>query len=473
MPSREEIVRVLKQKVAPDRVLSDPEDLVTYSYDGTPHLSGAPAAIVYPTGTEEVVSIIRWAYENGVKIVPRGSGTGLSGGSVPIQGGIVLCMVRMNRILEIDDENLTVLCEPGVITAELAAAVAAKGLFYPPDPGSMKISTIGGNVVENSGGLRCLKYGVTEDYVLGMEVVLADGQVFWTGSKSKKDVAGYNLKKLIVSSEGTLGILTKVLLRLVPPPADSKTLLALFPDMVSAGRAVAGIIAGKIIPCALEFLDNVTINCVEDNSHIGLPREAGALLLIQTDGHPAQVQDEAEKIRQICTQHGAFDVKVAKTKEEGETLAQARRMALASLARRKPTTILEDATVPRSKVPEMLAFIDEIRKKYNLEIGTFGHAGDGNLHPTCLTDERNHEEMERVEQAFDEIFKKAIELGGTVTGEHGVGCVKSKYLPLMVGDTGIQVMRRIKKIFDPQGVLNPGKIFVDQPEAKPETAGVK
>lgn len=462
MPSQNEIVTTLKQFAEPSRVLSEPEDMITYSYDGTPVLSGTPAAVVYPTSTEEVSRIMRWAYENDIKVVPRGSGTGLSGGCVPIQGGIVLCLVRMNRILEIDEENLTCMVEPGVVTGDLAAAVADKGLFYPPDPGSMKISTIGGNVVENSGGLRCLKYGVTEDYVLGMEVVLPDGEVFWTGSKSKKDVAGYNLKKLIVSSEGTLGILTKVLLRLIPPPADTKTLLAIFPDMVSAGHAVAGIIAGKIIPCALEFLDNVTINCVEEHSHIGLPTDAGALLLIQTDGHPAQVQEEADQIRRICIEHGATEVKVAQSLEESNQLAQARRMALASLARRKPTTILEDATVPRSKVPEMLAFIDAVRKKYNLEIGTFGHAGDGNLHPTCLTDERNLEEMERVEQAFDEIFKKAIELGGTVTGEHGIGCIKAKYLPLMVGDTGMKVMRRIKQIFDPTGVLNPGKIFVDQ-----------
>ncbi len=462
MLAKEQIVSALRKIVDAERVLSDPEDLVTYSFDGTPHLMGAPAAIVHPVNTDEVSNILRWAYENDVPIVPRGSGTGLSGGSVPIQGGVVLSTVRMDRILEIDEENLTVLAETGVVTANLASEVEKRGLFYPPDPGSMKISTIGGNVVENSGGLRCLKYGVTEDYVLGLEVVLADGEVFWTGSKSKKDVAGYNLKKLLVSSEGTLGIMTKVLLRLVPPPAASKTLLALFPDMVSAGKAVAGIIAGKIIPCALEFLDQVTINCVEDYSKIGLPRESGALLLIQTDGYPAQVEEEGEKIRTVCFDNGATDVKVAQNQEEADKLAQARRMALAALARRKPTTILEDATVPRSKVPEMLAFIEQVRDKYNLEIGTFGHAGDGNLHPTCLTDERDTAEMERVEQAFDEIFKKAIQLGGTVTGEHGVGCIKSKYLPMMVGETGIKVMRRIKETFDPKGVLNPGKIFFEQ-----------
>ncbi|MDP8243927.1 MAG: FAD-linked oxidase C-terminal domain-containing protein [Candidatus Hinthialibacter antarcticus] len=456
------IASELKAIFPADRITTDPVDMMTYSFDGTPNLSATPAAVVYPETTEEVAQLMKWASQNNVKIVPRGSGTGLSGGSVPIKGGVVMCTVRMDKILEIDDENLTVMAQPGVITADLAAAVLEKGLFYPPDPGSMKISTIGGNVVENSGGLRCLKYGVTEDYVMGLEVVLPDGEILWTGSKSKKDVAGYNLKKILVSSEGTLGVITKVLLRLIPPPKDSKTMLAYFTDMVSAGNAVKGIIAGKIIPCALEFLDNVTINCVEDFSHIGLPRDIGALLLIQTDGHPAQVAEETEAIEAICKEQGATEFKIAQTQEEAEQLASARRMALSALARRKPTTILEDATVPRNRVPEMLAFIEQVRDKYQLDIGTFGHAGDGNLHPTCLTDERNHEEMERVEQCFDEIFKKAIELGGTVTGEHGVGCIKSKYLPMMVGETGIKVMRRIKESFDPQGILNPGKIFIDK-----------
>jgi glycolate dehydrogenase FAD-linked subunit len=462
MPTNTEIIGAMKKIIDPERVLSDKEDLITYAYDGTPNLSGAPAVIIQPVSTDEISEVLRWSYKNKVPVVPRGSGTGLSGGSVPIQGGIVISTVRMDNILEIDEENLTVMAEAGVITMTLADAVASRGLFYPPDPGSMKISTIGGNVVENSGGLRCLKYGVTEDYVLGMEIVLPDGEVFWTGNKSKKDVAGYNLKKMLISSEGTLGILTKVLLRLIPPPQASKTLLAYFPDMVSAGKAVAGIIASKIIPCTLEFLDNVTINCVEDFSKIGLPRDAAALLLIQTDGYPAQVEEEAEKIEAVCRENSATEIKVAQTQEEADDLAQARRVALAALARRKPTTILEDATVPRSKVPEMLAFIEEMRDKYKLEIGVFGHAGDGNLHPTCLTDERDTEEMERVHQAFEEVFKKAISLGGTVTGEHGVGCVKSKYLPMMVGETAIKVMKRIKQVFDPEGLMNPGKIFVDK-----------
>ncbi len=461
MPSKAEIAAALKKLIDPERILSEPEDLVTYSYDGTPHLNGAPSVIVQPLNTDDVSKVMCWAFENGIPVVPRGSGTGLSGGSVPIRGGIVISLVAMDRILEIDDENLTALVEAGVVTVDLADEVSRHGLFYPPDPGSMKISTIGGNVVENSGGLRCLKYGVTEDYVMGLEIVFSNGEVLWTGSKCKKDVAGYNVKKLLVSSEGTLGIITKVLLRLIPPPASSKTLLAYFPDMKSAGNAVADIIAGKIIPCTLEFLDNVTTNYVEDFCKIGLPRDAGAILLIQSDGHPAQVEEEAEQIEAFCNKNGATEVKIAQTQEEADQLCQARRSALPALARRKPTVILEDATVPRSKVPEMLEFIEAMRDKYQLDIGTFGHAGDGNLHPTCLTDERDTEEMARVEQCFDEIFKKAIELGGTVTGEHGVGCVKSKYLPMLVGEEGIQVMRRIKESFDPTGVLNPGKIFIE------------
>ncbi len=418
--------------------------------------------IVQPVNADEISKIMSWSNENRVPVVPRGSGTGLSGGSVPIQGGIVLSTVLMNRILEIDNGNLTALVEPGVITWDLAAEAQKHGLFYPPDPGSLKISTLGGNVIENSGGLRCLKYGVTEDYVLGLEVVLPNGEVFSSGIKSRKDVAGYNLKKLIIGSEGTLGIVTKILLRLISPPTAENTLLAFFPDMVSAGNAVAGIIGGKIIPCALEFMDEVTIQCVEDYSHIGLPKAIGALLLIKSDGYPAQVEEETEKIRSICLHHGASEVKVAQSKEDAENLTQARRMALAALARRRPTMILEDATVPPSRVPDMVAGVRKIATKYNLPIGVFGHAGDGNLHPTILTDERDTEEMERVEKAICEIFSLAISLDGTISGEHGVGIVKSKYLKAKLGETGVALMKSIKQAIDPNSIMNPGKIFVDK-----------
>jgi glycolate oxidase len=327
----------------------------------------------------------------------------------------------------------------------------------------MKISTIGGNVAENSGGLRGLKYGVTRDYVMGLEVVLPDGEVLWTGNKCVKDVAGYTLRDLFIGSEGTLGVITKVLLKLIPPPAARKTMLAVYDNMEDAARTVSAIIAAKIIPCTLEFLDRVTINCVEDYAAIGLPREAEALLLMESDGHPAAVEEEAAAMAAIAREHGASEVKIAATPEEAASLAAARRTAFSALARVGPTTILEDATVPRNRLPEMVRCIQEVGRRHRLKIGTFGHMGDGNLHPTFLTNETNKEEMHRVEEAMKEIFARAIELGGTITGEHGVGLAKKSFLPKAVGELNIDLMRRVKKAFDPHGLLNPGKIFEPRP----------
>jgi glycolate oxidase len=439
------------------------EELAVYSYDGTAALRGAPGAVVFPSDPAEVASVLRFAATHRIPVVARGSGTGLSGGSVPIEGCIVLCLSRMNRILEVDAENLTLFCEAGAVTADLADAAAEAGLFYPPDPGSMKISTIGGNVAENSGGLRGLKYGVTRDYVMGLEVILASGEVLWTGNKCVKDVAGYTLRDLFIGSEGTLGVVTKVLLKLIPPPAASKTMLVVYDNMEKAARTVSAIIAAKIIPCTLEFLDRVTINCVEDYAGIGLPREAEALLLIESDGHPAAVEEEAAAMVAIAKANGAGEVKIAATPEEAASLAAARRTAFSALARVGPTTILEDATVPRNRLPEMVRCIQETARRHNLKIGTFGHMGDGNLHPTFLTNEKNEEEMHRVELAMKEIFARAIELGGTITGEHGVGLAKKDFLHAAVGELNVGVMRSIKAAFDPQGILNPGKIFDPRP----------
>ena len=383
----------------------------------------------------------------------------MSGGSVPVDGGIVLLTTGMNRILDVDADDLSVTVEPGVITADLHAAVEAKGLFYPPDPGSMKISTIGGNVAENSGGLRAMKYGITGDYVLALDTYFVDGSNVRYGTKCMKDVAGYNLTKFLVGTEGTIGIFTKITLKLVPKPQAKKTILALYDDILAAGRTVSAIVSRKIIPSTLELMDDVTIACVEEYAKIGLPRDAAALLLIETDGHPEVVKEESAKIEEACRENGARTVRVAKDAAESAELFTARRMALAALARVKPTTILEDITVPRPAIPEMMAAIREAAKKYSLRMGTFGHAGDGNLHPTCLTDERDKEEIHRVEAAYDEIFRKAIALGGTISGEHGTGMAKSKYLPMMVGPKAVEVMARIKGVFDPQGRLNPGKIF--------------
>jgi glycolate oxidase len=415
--------------------------------------------VVFAQTTGQVSAILKLANETKTPVVTRGSGTGLSGGSVPCPDGIVLCLVKMDRILELDRANLTLLTEPGATTLAIADAAAAAGLFYPPDPGSMKISTIGGNVAENSGGLRGLKYGVTRNYVMGIEVMLPDGEVLWTGNKCVKDVAGYSLRDLFIGSEGTLGVITKVLLRLIPKPAAKKTLVATYADMGLAAQTVSDIIAAQIIPCTLEFLDRTTIHCVEDFAKVGLPLDCEALLLMETDGHPAAVADEAAKMEELARKNGALNVRVARDDAEATKLATARRSAFSALARVSPTTILEDATVPRSELATMIRFVDTVAKKYRLRVGTFGHMGDGNLHPTFLTDERNHDEMHRVEEAFKEIFNEAIRLGGTITGEHGVGLAKKGILPKFAGDAPMRVMRELRRALDPNGILNPGKMF--------------
>lgn len=454
-----DLLNSLKTLFAPEQILSEEVDLLPYSFDGTAVLNQMPDAVVFATSAEEISALLRLAGEEKFSVVTRGSGTGLSGGSIPSAGCVVLCLSKMNRILEVDEANLTLRAQAGATTLQIAEAASAAGLFYPPDPGSMKISTIGGNVAENSGGLRGLKYGVTRDYVMGLEVILASGERFFTGNKCVKDVAGYSLRDLFIGSEGTLGVVTEVLLKLIPAPASRKTLLALFDKMEDAAETVSDIIASKIIPCTLEFLDHVTINAVEDFAKIGLPREAAAVLLIETDGHPAAVEDEAQAMEEIAKKHHAREVKVAASAEESEKLATARRAAFSALARVAPTTILEDATVPRSCLADMVRFCQATADKYKLRIGTFGHMGDGNLHPTFLTNEKNEEEMHRVEGAMKEIFDYAVGLGGTITGEHGVGLAKKEFLPKAVGELNLEAMRRMKAAFDPTGILNPGKIF--------------
>jgi len=449
----------LQRIVGAENVLTAPEDLIPYSFDGTAGAQQMPGCVVFAKTTDQVVDLLKRANETRTAIVTRGSGTGLSGGSLPSPDCIVLCTVKMDRILELDRANLTMLVEPGVTTLQVADAAAAAGLFYPPDPGSMKISTIGGNVAENSGGLRGLKYGVTRNYIMGMELVLPTGELLWTGNKCVKDVAGYSLKDLFIGSEGTLGVITKVLLRLIPKPAAKKTMVATFAQMDQAAEAVSAIIAAQIIPCTLEFLDRMTIHCVEDYSKIGLPLDCEALLLMETDGHAVVVAEEAAQMKKICRDHGCLEVRMAKDETEAGKLASARRSAFSALARVAPTTILEDATVPRSELAKMIRFVEATAKKYRLKIGTFGHMGDGNLHPTFLTNERDKEEMHRVEEAFKEIFAEAIRLGGTITGEHGVGLAKKSFLPAFAGDAAMRVMRELRRALDPNGILNPGKMF--------------
>lgn len=459
MALKENVLVELRRLVTPEQVLTGQEDLIPYSFDGTAVLKQMPECVVFPRTTEQVAAILRLANENKTPVITRGSGTGLSGGSIPTPGSIVLCMTKMDRVLDLDRQNLTLLAEAGATTQAISDAAAEANLFYPPDPGSMKISTIGGNVAENSGGLRGLKYGVTRNYIMGMEVVLPSGEIVWMGNKCVKDVAGFSLKDLFVGSEGTLGVITRVLLKLIPRPAAKKTMLATFPQMDQAAETVSAIIAAQIIPCTLEFLDRTTIKCVEEYAHIGLPLNCEAILLMETDGHPAVVAEEAERMVEICRKHGCTEVHVAKDDEEASRLASARRTAFSALARVAPTTILEDATVPRSELARMVRFIEAVALNYKLRIGTFGHMGDGNLHPTFLTDERNHEEMERVEKAMKEIFQEALRLGGTITGEHGVGIAKKSFLTKALGEGQIAVMRELRKALDKNGILNPGKMF--------------
>jgi glycolate oxidase len=456
-------VQHLRETLGVTNVLHEQEDLITFGYDATPEIQLLPDVVVFPTETEQVAAIVNFAREEGLPIVPRGSGTGLSGGSVAAAGGIVLCMTRLNRILEIDEANLTATAQAGVVTLDFFNALMAKGLFYPPDPGSQKISTLGGNIAEDAGGLRGLKYGVTRDYVMALKGVLGDGLSFTTGGKSVKDVAGYALKDLLVGSEGTLGIITEATFKLIPPPQAKRTLLAYFRDTRTAGQAVADIIAAKIIPSTLEIMDNATIRCVEGYAKIGLPLEMAALLLIEVDGHHAAVVEEADDVRAVLERVGAAEIQEAADAEHANQLAAARRTALSALARMSPTTLLEDATVPRSRLAETFDEIERLGKKFRLKVGTFGHAGDGNLHPTVLCDERDRDEMERAHAFYHELYDKVLAWGGTVSGEHGIGLAKKDYLERQIGTGGVDVMRRIKRSFDPHGVLNPGKIFSEAP----------
>lgn len=457
-----EIIQFFIDVVGKENVKHSTAQLLAYSYDATANFQALPEIVVSPRNTEEVCQIVKICNEYKIPIVPRGSGSNLAAGTVPNQGGVVILFNNMNQIIEFDRENLTITVQPGMITADICHFVEKENLFYPPDPSSMKISTIGGNISENSGGLRGLKYGVTKDYVKGLTVVLANGELLKTGGKLAKDVAGYDLTALLVGSEGTLGVITEITLKLIPLPKNKMTSIAYFHSLEAAAETVSTIIANKIIPVTLEFLDKKTIEAVEQFMKIGLSTDVEAMLLFEQDGELAQVKNDIHEMTQIAISKGATFTQIAKDETEAERLKTARRVALSALSRLRPTTILEDATVPRSEIAEMVRRINQIAKKYDLTIATFGHAGDGNLHPTCLTDIRNSEEMKRVEHAFEEIFEAAISLGGTITGEHGIGEMKAPYLEWKVGASGIEMMKGIKAVFDPKNIMNPGKVFAKE-----------
>ncbi len=445
--------------VGAGHVLTGRVDRVTYSYDATADVPRRiPDAVVMPGDTGEIQAIVNLARAGGIAIYPRGAGTNLSGGAIPLAGGIVLSFQRMNRILDVDAENLTATVQPGVVIGELNSAVAPHGLIYPPDPGTVNTATMGGSVAENSGGLRGLKYGVTKHYVMGMEVVLANGDKVRFGGKTVKNVTAYDFASLFVGSEGTLGIITEITVKLIPAPKFRRTMMATYAAMEDAGNTVAGIIRAQVIPATLEILDRKTIEAVEAYAHVGLPVDAEALLLIEVDGMAETVvEGEADAvIRTVAEHHG--ELRLAKSDAERDQLWEARRAALPALASLNNTVILEDATVPRSHITEMLVACAEIGRKYNLVLGTFGHAGDGNLHPTILADKNNAGEMARVHLAVEEIFETALRFGGTLSGEHGIGIAKMKFLGGEIGESGLNLMRSIKEALDPWYLLNPGKL---------------
>ncbi len=453
------IIKELEEIVGPKNVLSGKVDLVTYSYDATSDMPRqAPDIVVLPTTTTEVQRIVNLAQGQGLAIYPRGAGTNLSGGTIPLKKGIVLSLQRMSTIIEVDPDNLTATVQPGVVIQELNNAVAPFGLIYPPDPGTVATATMGGSIAENSGGLRGLKYGVTKHYVMGMEVVLANGDKVRFGGKTVKNVTAYDFANLFVGSEGTLGIVTEITVKLIPSPKYRRSMMCLFKKLEDAGNTVTGIIKSQVIPATLEIMDKMTIETVENYTRIGLPTDVEALLLVEVDGMAEEVVErEAQAVAKVVKENSG-ELKLAGSDAERDQLWAARRAALPALAQLNPTVVLEDATVPRTRVTDMLLACQKIAKKYDLKMGTFGHAGDGNLHPTILTDANNKEEMERVHKAVDEIFATALSFGGTLSGEHGIGMAKMRYLGDEIGESGLRMMRSVKEALDPHYLLNPGKM---------------
>lgn len=443
-----------------ENVLISAEAKVLYSYDATAGIpESTPDVILTPSKKEEITQIAKYCNENKIPITPRGSGTNLAGGTIAYNGGVILSMLKLNKILEVDEKNLTAKVQPGVIIQHLNDAALEHDLIYPPDPGTVKTATMGGSLSECSGGLRGLKYGVTKHYILGVEVVLANGDVVRHGGKTYKNVSGFDLTNLFVGAEGTLGIITEIIVKLVPAPKFNRSVLAIFDKLSDAGNCVADVIESKIIPSTMEIMDNMTIRTVENFVKIGLPTEAAAVLIIEVDGMVEEVVlDEYDRLLKVVNRNNASKIQKAETAEERDGIFAARRSALPALAQLSATTILEDATVPRTEIPKMIAKVQELAKKYNLKIGTFGHAGDGNLHPTILADEKNEAEMKRVHKAVDEMFEFALSVGGTLSGEHGIGVAKKKYMVDEFGQEGMNCMRAIKKALDPNSIMNPTKM---------------
>ena len=454
------IIDQLRQIVGKDQVSAEKADLICYSYDATQQ-KFLPDVVVHPQTTEQISRIMRLANTEMVPVFPRGAGSGFTGGSLPTRGGIVLTTERMDKILEIDEENLVAVVQPGVVTEQFQIAVEKVGLFYPPDPASLKFSTLGGNVAECAGGPRCVKYGVTKDYILGLEVVTPTGDIITTGGPTMKGVVGYDLTKLMCGSEGTLGIVTRIVIKLLPLPEAKKTMLVLFDSIDGAARAVSAIVRNKIIPTTLEFMDGRTLDCVKQATGLQVPDAARAVLIIEVDGDREFLDKQARKIADIIQPLGVVETRIAETPEESEALWQIRRSVSASLRKVNPDKYNEDICVPRSKVPEMIRKVDEISDRYGVPIVNFGHAGDGNIHVNIMIDKKIPGEQEKAEKAIKEVFEGALALGGTMSGEHGIGIAKAPYIPLEITPETALYMKTIKKALDPNNILNPGKIFLD------------
>ena len=444
--------------VGKERVKTSKEDLLTYAYDAYV-MEYLPEAVVFPKSTQEVSQIMKMASTHKIPVTPRGAGSGLGGGSLAKRGGIVLCFTMMNRILEVNTANRYVVVEPGVVISELQKEVEKVNLFYPPDPGSANVATMGGAVQMNAGGMRGIKYGVTRDYLLGLEIVLPSGEAMNTGSLTAKDVTGYDLTRLICGSEGTLALVTKIIARLLPKPKARRTLQAIYNRIDDAGNTVARIIEAGIIPATLELMDKMIIKALEDFAKLGLPLDAEAVLLIDVDGDLETVEKQAALVADFCKKQGARDVRVSNSEKDNEQLWMARRGAFGAVARMRPTCVIEDATVPVSYLTAAIKKVIEISERNRVQIAVLAHAGDGNLHPLILCDQRDAEEMKRVEKAMGEIVDYALSVGGTLSGEHGIGIAKAKYLPRQLSGTALEMMRAIKKTFDPLGILNPGSFL--------------
>lgn len=453
-----EIIKELCNILGSENITTEKEELICHSYDAT-GMEFLPEAVAFPKSSSEISKIMSLATDKGFPVVARGAGSGFVGGSLPVSGGLVISMKRLNRIVEIDRDNMVAVVEPGVVTGTLQDKVADLGLFYPPDPSSLKFCTIGGNVAMGSGGPRAVKYGVTRDYVLGLEVVLPTGEIVSTGTRAAKGVVGYDLTRLLVGSEGTLAIITKVILKLIPAPVETGTLYIEFSNVLDAGRAVSAIMSAGVIPATLELIDGSVLHCIKDSLNENISSDVGAILLIDIDGSKTSVPEDSLTIEDLCTQNGATRVKRATNKRESRALWETRRSISPALFKLGTKKINEDIVVPRSKIPDLLEKLQIVSKKYKLTIASFGHAGDGNIHVNIMLNKGNLEDEAKAKKAVKEVFQIAIDLRGTISGEHGIGISKQPYLRVELSEKEIEIMEGIKRVFDPKNVLNPGKIF--------------